>query len=99
MGIAFLCVVADVRDHAGGDEHFSDPLAEKLAMNWRAQRQGKRNFHFPRQLSVATVLDPIDGVPQRSAVFCPGWRMRWRQDFRPQDLFLPRVVVDPSGEL
>ena len=72
VGIASLRVVADVRDHAGGDEHFSNPLAEKLAMNRGAQRKGKRDLHFPGELSVATVLDPIDGVPQRSAVLCPG---------------------------
>ena len=99
MGIAFLRVVADVRDHAGGDEHFSDPLAEKFAMNRGAQSKGKRDFYLPCQLSVATVLDPIDGVPQRSAVFCPCRCMRWHQDFRPQDLLFPRVVVDPSGEI
>ena len=74
VGVAPLGVVADVRDHAGRDEGFTDPLAQKFAMNGRAQRQGEGDLYLAGKLSVATVLDPVNRAPQRLAVFCPGWR-------------------------
>ena len=71
MGVAPLGVVADVRDHPSRDEGFTDPFAEKFAMNGRAQRQGEGDFHLPCKLSVATVLDPVNRVPQRMRGLLP----------------------------
>ena len=64
-GVASLGVVTDVRDHAGGDEGFTDPFAEKIRNERAAQRQGEGDFYLPGELCVATVLDPVNRVPQR----------------------------------